>query len=409
MIPDLMLMAKLVCSGKHTDLLHIKERGVTMDRLLPEAQAVFKFIDDYYTKYNGIPSLQVVAVETGYEFQEMEAEVDYLVDEVLKRNLFDAMLPELKSVAKLMELRNPNEAYDKMIALASKIRRDQIVPSPISNLVGYGSAVMQAYQDAKDGKRGVLSPWETLNMSLLGFQAEELITVVARAGKGKSWMLLNLVEAARLGGHKPLIVTTEMSELAMAKRYAALRHKIPYGFLRRGALDGFFEDRLRDGLTKSERDGENIPIVGGEAKVTVESIYANIDRCEPDIVFIDGLYLVHGVGDNRTEKVANVADEVKALCKRYKIPVVVTTQFNRSVEEDATKAELTSVAMSDNIVWVSDVVMCLLQSGDMKKNEKMQITILKSREGDVGGDILLNWKFRDMDFSEIGNVNEFEM
>lgn len=396
----MMLVSKLIWSGNYTDILHVKEKGVTAERLLADARAVFKFVEEYYEKYEKVPSVQTVLAETGCEVEQVDADIDYLVDEVLKRSLFDAMLPELKDVAKMMEMRNPVEAHEKIISLVNKIRHDNIIPSSISNLVDYGQDVLQAYQDAKDGKFGIRTPWEKLNRILLGFNPEELVTVVARAGKGKSWMLLNLAEQARIGGAKPLIVTTEMSELAMAKRYFALRHKIPYGYLRRGALTGFFEERLRDGILKNQKDGDVIPIVGGKKKVTPDSIYANVDRCEPNIVFIDGLYLVQGEGEDRQERVANIADEVKALCKRYKIPVVVTTQFNRTVAEDATKAELGSLAMSDNIGWVSDIVMCLLQSKDMKKDRKMQVTVLKSREGDVGDDMLLNWNFDDMDFTE---------
>jgi replicative DNA helicase len=407
--PDMMLISKLVWSGNYADLLQVKEKGVIAERLLPDAQALFKFIEEYYGKYEKLPSVQTVLAETGQEIEQVDADLDYLADEVLNRNLFDAMLPELKDVAKMMELRKPVEAHEKIISLVSKIRHDNIVPSKISNLIDYGQSVLQAYQDAKDGKFGIMSPWEKLNRNLLGFQSEDLICVVARAGKGKSWMLLNLVEAARVAGAKPLIITTEMSELAMAKRYAALRHKIPYGYLRRGALTGFFEERLRDGILESQKNGDAIPIVGGEKRVTLDSIYANVDRCEPTIVFIDGLYLVQGEGANRQERVANVADEVKALCKRYKIPVVVTTQFNRTVDENATKAELGSLAMSDNIGWVSDIVMCLLQSKDMKRDKQMQLTILKSREGDVGDDILLNWDFEDMNFEQYDeNVKEFD-
>jgi len=411
LIPDLMLMAKIIESGDYSSILRVKERGITADRLAPEARDVFEFIEAHYKKYNAMPSFQTVAMSTQVDLgnDSVEQELEFLIDEVFNRNLFDFMVPQVRQIVEFLERREPMQAYDAMTTLVSRIRHENIVPSPLTNMLAYGDQVFRDYLDAKEGKFGIMTPWETLNQTLLGFHPEDLVTIVARGGKGKTWVLINLADHAFKTGYRPLIVTTEMSEMAMARRYYSLRLKLPYGYLRRGSLNSYYEERLAKGIAEIKASGQEIPIVGGIHNVDINVISAAIDKAEPDIVFIDGLYLVRGVGEGRFEKVANVADEMKALCRQWKIPIVVTTQFNRTVDSNATKADLASIAMSDNIGWVSDIVICLLQSRDMKLNNQMMISMLKFREGDLGPDVTIEWNFNDMEFGEISAVAEREM
>lgn len=409
LVPDLMLMSKLVGSETYKTVLRAKERGITAERLVPEAKEIFEFVEDHYKKYGTMPSYQTVAIATEYELSYVEHDLEFLIDEVLNRNLFDFMVPEAQVIAEHLERREPKKAYEAMATLVSRIRHENVVPSPVTNMLSYGDQVMQDYQDAKEGKFGIMTPWETLNQTLMGFQPEDLVTIVARGGKGKTWALINLVEHAHKTGHRPLLITTEMAEKAMARRYYSLHLKIPYGYLRRGSLNSHYEERLAKGIADIKASGQEIPIVGGTHNVDINTIGAAIDKVEPDIVFIDGLYLVRGTGEGRFEKVANVADEMKAMCKQWKVPIVVTTQFNRSVDANATKADIASIAMSDNIGWVSDIVMCLLQSKNMRDEGKMNISTLKFREGDLGPDVTIEWNFRDMEFGEISAVEEREM
>jgi len=126
---------------------------------------------------------------------------------------------------------------------------------------------------------------------------------------------------------------------------------------------------------------------------------------KPDLVLVDGAYLLKVPGITRTERASNVFDELKRLAKRSKAAVVATMQFNREVKVNQAKTvQADSIAMTDVAGWNADLIFGLIQTEEMKKNRRMAFKPLKVREGE-SEEIECNWDFERMDFSEIPRAN----
>lgn len=219
-----------------------------------------------------------------------------------------------------------------------------------------------------------------------------------------TWLSLMIAESAWAQNKKVLYVTTEMSKIRIYLRFLAYHLRLPYGKLRMGKLgENMFaghEQKLKDGIEALKQKG-NFEIVGGNFDFRIETLAAAIDEVKPDIVVIDGIYLIKVPGKDRIERAANTFDETKRLCTHKKIPIVVTSQFNREVKANqANTAKAESIALSDAAVWHSTYILGMVQTDDNKIEKRMQMKQLKVRDGS-GEDFELNWDFDTMNFSAI--------
>lgn len=200
--------------------------------------------------------------------------------------------------------------------------------------------------------------------------------------------------------HRVLYVTTEMSKLRIALRFYAIREHLPYGRLRSGSLTAFEEEKLQKSTTGSLKES-GLDIVGGNFDFRVETLAAAIDESKPEMVVIDGIYLIQVPGKDRIEKAANAFSEVKRMATQKKVPIVVTSQFNREVKANqAATARVESVALTDAAVWHSTLVFGMVQTDEQKVEKRMQIKQLKVRDG-FGEDFDVDWDFEMMNFSEV--------
>lgn len=217
-----------------------------------------------------------------------------------------------------------------------------------------------------------------------------------------TWTLVQLAHHAwKVQNKRVLFVTTEMSKVKIFQRWASLNWKMPYNDLRKAQLPAFQEEAMRKGIMEL-KGAEGLSIVGGTFNFTFDALEAAIDECKPELVLIDGLYLMRSGGEGRTEKAANTFDATKILAKRMQLPFVTSTQFNRDVKQNnAGSMSVEKIALSDAAGWNADLVYGLAQTEDMKRDKRMIIKPLKFREG-TGEDIECWWDFDRMVFDEVG-------
>ena len=84
----------------------------------------------------------------------------------------------------------------------------------------------------------------------------------------------------------------------------------------------------------------------------VMSIASKIDQYKPDIVMIDGMYLLNDdqKGDSRWERITNVSRDLKKLAQQKRVPIIATTQFNRATDETRVeRVTLSNIGFSDSL------------------------------------------------------------
>lgn len=397
---DLIFVSSILKEGQ--EAVRTALERVPDDLLQGEGLTAYKFVREYVRDYKAIPDPGMVYGKTSVKLPDPPpAPALFFVDEIRNRHLHGEIGKHLKEIIQHYEARDPQAAYQEYEAGLRELRKLDTGQAKTVALPSLAPEFLKYYEALKNGMTGILTPWPTVNEATLGFWPEDFVLFVARLGVGKTWTLTLLANYAwHVCKKKVLFATTEMSRIKILQRWIAVHYKLTYNELRRGRLDAFAEKKMRDGLAEIQ-DAEGLDIIGGDFDFRIESLEAAIEYSEPDILFVDGAYLLRTSGDGRIEKAANSFDELKRVAKRNEIPVISSTQFNREVKANkVTSASVEKIAMSDAAGWNADLIYALLQSEDMKKDKRMMLKPLKFREGS-GEDVECWWDFDTMTFDEL--------
>lgn len=235
-------------------------------------------------------------------------------------------------------------------------------------------------------------PWEPFNKITLGVQPDDYIVFYGRPKSMKSWVLAYIIADIYDQGKVPLIYTKEMTADNIFMRIAACIAKLPYQELRTGKLTR--EERLRlnylreiaDGLMGNKRDmiclnAKDVPS-GGD---TVEWLHSKVAKYGPDIVAIDGLYLMSdgkGVKNQKDNyRVQNISRGVRQMVLDTGKPVIATMQATRSAASHK-NANLDEIAFSDAI---SQDVTAAIRVINEQENNTITLAMGGSREYSFSG------------------------
>jgi KaiC/GvpD/RAD55 family RecA-like ATPase len=397
---DLLFVAAIVRDGRDAVFEAIK-RGVTVDYLSGEGAIAYQFVLDYVKQFPDAPGAVAVAGSTNITLPPPLPETsDYIIEEIRKRRLHDELGKSLNAIVSHREQRHPLEAYQEFEEQVRRLRLMNLGGTRTVPMISLADPFLQHYADLKAGKTGILTPWPSVNDATVGLWPEDLVLYVARLAVGKTWILIVMANHAWVNGHRVLFVTTEMSQIQIMQRWVGVHFKLPYNDLRKGRLGVFPEQVMRDGLTKLSSD-DRLRIIGGEFDFRIESIEAAIEECQPEVVFIDGAYLLKTPGEGRIERAAAVFDELKRSAKRNHLPVVTSTQFNRQMKvNNANTASADKIALTDNAGWNASLVYGLIRTEDMVRDRRIIHRPIKFREGE-GRDVECWFDFDRMCFDEL--------
>lgn len=202
-------------------------------------------------------------------------------------------------------------------------------------------------------------PWEPFNSaSAGGIEQDDYIVLYGRPKSKKSWVLAEMIAHVFNSGKVPLIYTKEMTADNIFKRIVACLQRIPYQDFRLGRLSDLERARLTHllELAKDVRQySKDMICLDGkdtDSGDTIEWLTAKVKRYKPDIVFIDGLYLMSDNKGSRGQKdnfrVQNISRAARQMVLETKTPLVVTMQATRTAAAHK-GANLDEIAYSDAI------------------------------------------------------------
>lgn len=387
------------------------DNGLTVEMIDGAATVAFRYVDNYFREFGKIPSHEVVYQETGVDvFTVPKEPLAFWAKEIKRRHLYDNMRLGLADALDKLEKRDSEAALADIESLVFKLRNSVPALQKTVSIFSNPDEIFEDYERSKMGVTGVPLPWPTGNALTSGWQPEDLVVIAARMGVGKTFLLLIIAKWAWESQKRVLLASTEMSRKSLRKRVAALTTKTSYGRLRHGNLTSMEEELFKKRLGMLS-DDKNFLMMGDGFSVTLESIEAAIIEFKPDLVCIDGIYLLkssNAKGKDKFSRVGEIFDMTKDMAKRNKVPVVVTSQLNRENKNkfgsQKVSFDMDRLAFSDNIGMVADCVFFLKQTKEMRDAREMEIQPGKLREGDSMKNILINWNFEAQDFTE-KNVN----
>ncbi len=218
-------------------------------------------------------------------------------------------------------------------------------------------------------------PWAPFNKVAVGIQPDDYIVFYGRPKSMKSWVLAYIIADIYNQGKVPLIYTKEMTADNIFMRIAACIAKLPYQELRTGRLTAEDRERLayvqeiarglmanKDMICLNAKDIPN----GGD---TVEWLHAKALKYQPDVIAIDGLYLMSDGRGAKNQKdnyrVQNISRATRQMVLDTGKPVLATMQATRSAAGHK-NANLDEIAFSDAIS--QDVTMAVRVINEQETN-----------------------------------------
>ena len=382
-----------VLAAMFTDRIFLQQINYIIQADYFESVAKSWFLDvilDHFREYKAPPSKDVLKVKvTGIE------------NDVLKT----AILEQLKEVFRYMESDDLKFVKDEIL----KFCKNQEIKRAIMDSVGLlkmGSydeiksimdSAMKAGADTDIGleykdnvsirydeaaRNTLTTGWDVIDDLMDGGLAPgELGVVMAPAGIGKSWLLINIGANAVKAGKTVIHYTLELNENYVGQRYDSVVTGINAQNLKNYQEDIQEKmDTLKGELIIKHYPTKSIGVMGIKAHIEKTIMLGN----SPDLVIIDyGDLLKVNTKKDKHEALEELYEEMRGMAGEYNIPVWTASQAGRSaLEEDVIEAD--KIASSYGKVMVADFLMSLSRKVEDKMSGTGRGHVIKNRFGPDG-------------------------
>lgn len=382
----------------------LSDNGITAEVLQGNESIVFSTIEQFYLNYGELPSFETIEVdsEVSVPWDNFPIEpLAYWISQVKEREMLLRAGTFITNAQNALGGRNL-EQLRECIQQAYVQLEEGINDHSVKSIIEASNDAVDQHNQIQQNSTipGIPFAFPYLNLISGGAWGGDLICYAGRPGTCKSYIILNEAMNAHIAGYKVLFVSMEMSILQCARRVLALRTFVNYTRLRLGRVSEFGMQRIAEDIS-SMSDQLPFQFLSGGVFGTVDRIYAQIKHYRPDIVYIDGAYLVRPTskGGQRWEKALQVLEILKKVALTENIPVVITYQFNK-----AAPGTLEGIAMTDGVSQLSSVVISIEAEGNSEDSisrpiQYRTLKLLKGREGETGK-IRVALDFDRMEFTQ---------
>jgi replicative DNA helicase len=362
-----------------------------------ENRTLWKFIRTHWTKYQEVPSAVTVKDNfPTYRLLAVEDSLDYLVDQLVEYRRRQKAIEVVQSAAEFIASGNHDAAIAEMSHGVATIYDEGTGQTSDVDLTKDTNNRFEEYMSIKTRDGGLLgyrTGFRTIDEATAGLQPGQLITIIAPPKTGKSVLAMQIAVNVHEDGYVPMFQSFEMSNIEQQHRHDAMRSKVAHSRLIRGKLHPDEERRYKETLERME-EMHKFYLTDSSSAMTVTGLAAKIEKIRPDIVFVDGVYLMvdEASGESNTpQSLTSITRNLKRLAQKQNIPIVISTQVllwkmkKRQVSAD-------SIGYSSSFFQDSDVILGL-QKQDEEDDSSRELRIVASRNcGPATSDLLWDWE-----------------
>jgi len=383
---------KLVAS-LFTDRLFLQQISDILDRKFFESEAnqfIIGVIMDYFQEYKDAPTMEVFKVKLD------ELDNDLLV-QTIKSHLKDVYLQFEATDLEFIKGKTldfcKNQALKKAIVESVellqvgefdqiKVKIDEAMKAGVEKNLGhdYNDEVEIRYQESS--RSPISTGWDVIDdLADGGLGKGELGVMVAPAGIGKSWALINVGANAVKAGLNVIHYTLELNEHYVGMRYDAVFTGIANQDLR------YHQDEVKTMV--DSLDGSLTIKYYPTKGAGITTLAAHLERCrindkKPDLIIVDYADLLRGVrGLEKRHELGNIYEDLRGMAGEYQIPIWTASQANRSaLQEDVIQAD--KIAEDYSKIMTADFVISLSRKIEDKVAGTGRWHIIKNRFGPDG-------------------------
>jgi replicative DNA helicase len=380
------------------DVAPLLEAGVSDDWFfVDENRQVWRFIRQHWAKYQEVPTAVTLKDNfPTYRLLAVEDSLEYLVDQLVEYRKRQGAITILQDASEAIASGDHNAAISVMGQGLAKISDEGIRMTSDVDLTRNPLTRFDEYLSVKtrpNGLLGMATGFRTIDQATAGLQPGQLVTIIAPPKTGKSILALQMAVNIHEDGFVPMFQSFEMNNLEQQHRHDAMRARIAHSRLIRGKLNLDEEKRYKQALERME-NMHKFYLSDSVSAMTVTGLASKIDKLRPNVVFVDGVYLMV---DERTGKqnepiaLTNITRDLKQLAMSRELPIVISTQVllwkmkGKKVSADA-------IGYSSSFYQDSDVILGL-QRQDEEDDTSRELKIVASRNcGPATADLLWDWE-----------------
>jgi ABC-type iron transport system FetAB ATPase subunit len=385
------------------DFIKVIDEGITPRYFDGTDKQAYDFVTQFCTRYGKTPSIMTFKKRfPTFQFEQYEGRIGteepltYWCDEVRRIKKHNTLASSVMKAGEMLSEQYTEEALKVIQTSILKINNE--INKPDNMKLQDTVKRLANYEKAKThgGVTGLTTGNPDLDDMIGGLNNGELTTIMGYTGIGKSFLLVLIAVCLAKLGYRVLLGTTEMSLDMMFRRVDAVWNKLDYSRFKIGKLTIQEEKRYKKYLKEMETTDKFLVIE--QLNGGVSQVSAKIEQHNPDIVLIDGAYLLEdeeGDEDNHAGKV-RIWNGLHQICLDKNKPMCVTTQ-----SKDESGTSLKSINFAKALATATDNFLSLEQTKQMRYDKEITIKPLKLREGELLYSLTTKWDFNAMDFSTV--------
>lgn len=336
--------------------------------------AEWTFLEDYYAKYRRTPSRQVFKASFPDFAIKPVTDVEYYADELKRHYTRRLLTASMKDVADFITDGDITTAIDRMREGVLMVATEAM-PGDDGDIFSKHDDVLEEIIERKKrfdatGTSGVPTGIALIDEHTGGMGPSEHWIVAARQGAGKSWLLQSISARATMAGYNAYFAALEQTRAQVSMRiYSMMSNSIGKDVFRSEDLMrgknydiAKFTAFMREMKSEQQKRGFGQLVVADSmnSKISPLSLQAQIDKYDPDVVFIDYIQLMNQNRGMGPAGLAQVTEEITAITNQKAIPIVSASQLNRdSVTSGTVGTE--NLSGSDQLGNDATVVLVLKQ------------------------------------------------
>ena len=351
----------------------------------------YQFIKQHKEQFGNVPDKETfLARFPNFQIIDVQETDEYLVDTFNEEHLYALTVPVINKTAELIQT-DTRVAMEYLQAELPKLIMNNT--RKIGNdIVKNSKDRLEEYENKKINQDKFFIPtgFRELDNIIGGLScSEELVVIFARTGVGKSWVLIKILQNAWAEGNRVALLEPEMSANKTGYRFDTLNRNFSNMKLLRGVEEDGYESYIGE-LEKNDTPFYILHPKDFGRKVSVSKLKNFCKTNHIDILGIDGISYLYDErkekGDNRSTMLTNISEDLMDLSIELGIPVLVVCQSNREGAKEEDSPNIENIRDSDGIAYNASLIISAKQ-----KEEGLQLSIKKNRNGKNGDSLIYTW------------------
>jgi len=321
---------------------------------------LYEWVKNYYLTNGSLPSIELTKTRhNDYEHQTTDIKIIDITDSLIKGSEMDRFYNDLRKVTTIIQntqnLERALEFLNKRLPkYGKKQKRESLFDLTNDNFtIGKQDYLKRRESFLNHGTYGIPTGFgRELDEFLGGWQPGNHYGIVGKTGVSKTWLMLVSAMGAVANGKTPLIIGLESNIYREYFRTLTIATGVENLKLQRGQLDineyESFEEKFRS-FAKERNAKFYLNVLGDDAEYTLKDLQKNIDKCKPDIVYIDYLTLLSSENNKNTDwqEFLYISKKLAMLAVSIETPIPIVSLLQGVISSiDKEEMSLDDIAQS---------------------------------------------------------------